>query len=67
MLNYISVHYFSCCSNVDQIREFVKNVYVEKKFLVGIKSSEKLSIDIDVWSISSPHSSLWFLCDFNDV
>ncbi|KMZ57727.1 putative ADP-ribosylation factor GTPase-activating protein AGD14 [Zostera marina] len=56
---------FPNCSNVDQIREFVKIVYVEKKYWVGIKSSAKPPIDIhscknvdgeDIRRASSYHS-----------
>lgn len=39
------------CSNADKIREFIKNVYVDKKFTGG-KSSERPPRDSQV-SISS--------------
>lgn len=41
--------YIQSCSNVDKIREFIKNVYVDRKYAGG-RTSEKPPRDMQVFS-----------------
>lgn len=44
-LNFVFLIMFSFCSKVDKIREFIKNVYVERRY-VGGKTSDKPPRDV---------------------